>query len=170
MGFQRSINPRLKPVSKIEGLAATEPVIGLAINGKARAYPLRILMRYEIVNDELGGVPISVLFCPPCNAAMVFNRRVDNKVLDFGTTGKLRNSDLVMWDRRMESWWQSLSEAIAGSMTGAKLKALPARLESWANYKKRFPASEVLSPDGRFASMEVLLLQPLWRLRHAGKS
>ena len=79
-------------------------MIGLAINGKARAYPLRILMRHEIVNDELGGVPISVLFCPPCNAAMVFDRRVDNKVLDFGTTGKLRNSDLVMWDRRMESW------------------------------------------------------------------
>ena len=97
-------HPRFKPVSKIEGLAATEPVIGLAINGKARAYPLRILMRHEIVNDELGGVPISVLFCPPCNAAMVFDRRVDNKVLDFGTTGKLRNSDLVMWDRRMESW------------------------------------------------------------------
>ncbi|MEC8201629.1 MAG: DUF3179 domain-containing (seleno)protein [Pseudomonadota bacterium] len=75
-----------------------------------------------------------------------------------------------MWDRRTESWWQQfLSEAIAGSMTGTKLKALPARLESWANYKKRFRASEVLSPDGRFASMETLL-QPLWRLRHTGKS
>ena len=97
-------HPSFKPVSEIERLAATEPVIELAINGKARAYPLRILMRHEIVNDELGGVPISVLFYAPCNAAMVFDRRVDNKVLDFGTTGKLRNSDLVMWDRRMESW------------------------------------------------------------------
>ena len=119
-----------KPVSKIEGLAATEPVIELAINGKASAYPLRILMRYEIVNDELGGVPISVIFCPLSNAAMVFDRRVGDKVLDFGTTGKLRNLDLVMWDRRTESWWQqSRSEAIVGSMTGAKLKALPARLD-----------------------------------------
>ena len=70
-------------------LAATEPVIGLAINGPARAYPLQILMRHEIVNDELGGVPISVLFCLLCDAAMMFARRVGDKVLDFGTTGKL---------------------------------------------------------------------------------
>ena len=112
-------------------------------------------MRHEIVNDELGGVPVSVLFCPLCNAAMVFDRRVGDKVLDFGTTGKLRNSDLVIWDRRTEICWQQfLSKAIVGSMTGTKLKALPARLESWAYYKKRFPAGEVLSPDGRFASME----------------
>lgn len=154
-------NPSFKPVSEIEGLAATEPVIGLAINGKARAYPLRILMRHEIVNDELGGAPISVTFCPLCNAAMVFDRRVGDKVLDFGTTGKLRNSDLVMWDRQTESWWQQfLGEAIVGSMTGTKLKALPARLESWANYTKRFPAGEVLSPDGRFASMETYCCNP----------
>ncbi len=96
-------NPRLKPVSKIEGLAAPEPVIGLAINGKARASPLQILMRYEIVNDELGGLPISLTFGPLCNTAMVLDRRVGDKVLDFGTTGKLRNSELVMWDRQTES-------------------------------------------------------------------
>ena len=102
-GIPSIVNPRLKPVSKIEGLTATEPVFGLAINGKARAYPLRIMMRYEIVNDELGGVPISLTFCPLCNAAMVLDRRVGDKVLDFGTTGNLRNSEHVMWDRRTES-------------------------------------------------------------------
>ena len=124
-------NPRLKPVSKIEGLAATEPVIGLAINGKARAYPLRIFMRHETVNDELGGVLIPATFCLPCNATMAFDRRVGDKVLDFGTTGKLQNSDLVMSDRQSESWWQQfLGEAIVGSMTGTKLKALQARLET----------------------------------------
>ena len=62
-----------------------------------------MMMRYEIVNDELGGVPISLTFCPLCNAAMVLDRRVGDKVLDFGTTGKLRNSELVMWDRQTES-------------------------------------------------------------------
>ncbi len=145
-------DPAFKPVSEIDALGETEPVIGVSINGKAKAYPLRILMRHEIVNDELGGVPITVTFCPLCNAAMVFDRRVGDKVLDFGTTGKLRNSDLVMWDRQTESWWQQfLGEAIVGSMTGTKLKALPVRLESWRNFKKRFQKGQVLSPTGAFA-------------------
>ena len=118
-------------------------------------------MRHETVNDELGGVLIPATFCLPCNATMALDRRVGDKVLDFGTTGKLQNSDLIMSDRQSESWWQQfLGEAIVGSMTGTKLKALPARLESQANYKKRFPADEVLSPDGRFASMETYCCNP----------
>lgn len=154
-------HPAFKPVDKINALAETEPVIGLSINGEAKAYPLRILMRHEIVNDELGGVPISVTFCPLCNAAMVFDRRVGDKVLDFGTTGKLRNSDLVMWDRQTESWWQQfLGEAIVGEMTGTKLKTLPARLESWSNYKQRFPKGLVLAPTGRFATMDTYCCNP----------
>lgn len=154
-------NPAFKLVSEINELGETEPVIGVSINGKAKAYPLRILMRHEIVNDELGGMPITVTFCPLCNAAMVFDRRVGSKVLDFGTTGKLRNSDLVMWDRQTESWWQQfLGEAIVGSMTGAQLKAIPARLESWQNFKNRFPNGQVLSPTGTFATMETYCCNP----------
>ena len=92
---------------------------------------------------------------------MVFNHRVGSTFLNFGTSGKLRNSDLVMWDRQTESWRQQfLGEAIVLEMTGTRLKALPARLESWENYKKRFPNGEVLSPTGRFATMETYSCNP----------
>ena len=106
-------------------------------------------------------MPITVTFCPLCNAAMVFDRGVGDKILDFGTTGKLRNSDLIMWDRQTESWWQQfLGEAIVGSMTGMKLKALPVRLESCRNFKKRFPKGQVLIPTGAFASVETYCCNP----------
>ena len=103
-------------------MSETEPVIGLVVNGDARAYPLKILIWHEIVNDTVGGVPVTVTYCPLCNSAIVFERTVDGRVLDFGTTGKLRNSDLVMYDRQTESWWQQFSgTAIVGAMTGTKL-------------------------------------------------
>ena len=154
-------DPTFKPVSEIDELGETEPVIGVSINGQAKAYPLRILMRHKIVNDELDGVPITETFCPLCNAAMVFDHRVGDKILDFGTTGKLRNSDLIMWDRQTESWWQQfLGEAIVASMTGTKLKALPVRLESWRNFKKQFPKGQLLTPTGAFASMETYCCNP----------
>lgn len=129
-------------------LAATEPVIGLMVNGDARAYPLRILMWHEIVNDEIGGVPVTVTYCPLCNSSIVFDRRVGDRVLDFGTTGRLRNSDMVMYDRQTESWWQQfLGEAVIGALTGTRLKTLPARLESFENFKKRAPKGQVLVPN-----------------------
>ncbi|MDF1585580.1 DUF3179 domain-containing protein [Marinimicrococcus flavescens] len=139
--------PRFHPVGREEELAPQEPVIGLELGGLARAYPLRILMWHEIVNDRLGGVPVAVTYCPLCNAAIVFDRRVDGRVLDFGTTGKLRHSDLVMYDRQTESWWQQFSgEAVVGAMTGTRLAMLPARLESFASFTERAPHGEVLAP------------------------
>ena len=124
-----------------------EPVIGFGVGDDMRAYPLRVLMWHEIVNDVVGGIPVAVTFCPLCNAAMVFDRRVDGQVLDFGTTGKLRHSDLVMYDRQSESWWQQfLGEAIVGSMTGKRLKLLPARIESFAKFRARAPQGKVLVP------------------------
>ena len=124
-----------------------EPVIGFGVGDDIRAYPLRVLMWHEIVNDVVGGVPVAITFCPLCNAAMVFDRRVDGRVLDFGTTGKLRHSDLVMYDRQTESWWQQfLGEAIVGSMTGTRLKHLPARIESFAKFRARAPRGKVLVP------------------------
>lgn len=140
--------PIFKSVPQITNLKDMEAVVSFAVKGKARAYPIRILMWHEIVNDTLNGMPITVTYCPLCNAAIVFDRRLDGKVLDFGTTGKLRKSDLVMWDRQTESWWQQFTgEAIVGAMTGKKLKTLPARLESWAKFKKRHPGGEVLVPN-----------------------
>lgn len=140
-------DPKFKPVREIADLAETEPVIGLEINGDARAYPLQILIWHEIVNDTVGGEPVTITYCPLCNSALVFDRRVDGTTLDLGTTGKLRNSDLVMYDRQTESWWQQFTgRAIVGKMAGTKLKTIPARLESFAQFKTRLPKGQVLVP------------------------
>ncbi|MDH3232589.1 MAG: DUF3179 domain-containing protein [Alphaproteobacteria bacterium] len=132
-----------------KGLPDREAVIAVAINGDVRAYPLRILMWHEIVNDTVGGVPVAVTFCPLCNSAVVFDRRLDGVTLDFGTTGRLRNSDLVMYDRQTESWWQQfLGEAIVGTLTGKRLKILPVRVESFAKFKARAATGKkVLVPN-----------------------
>jgi len=139
--------PKFVLLGDVSDLAETEPVVGVTVNGAIRAYPLRILMYHEIVNDSLGGVPITVTYCPLCNSSIVFDRRLDGRVLDFGTTGKLRNSDLVMYDRQTESWWQQfLGEAIVGEMTGKMLTMLPSRLESLARFRDRAPEGTVQVP------------------------
>lgn len=141
-------SPVFKPVAEVAGIGPLEPVIGLVVGDLARAYPLRVLTWHEIVNDEIAGIPVAVTYCPLCNAAIVFDRRVGDRVLDFGTTGKLRNSDLVMYDRQTESWWQQfLGQAIVGELTGAQLTFLPARLESWERFAARHPEGEVLVPN-----------------------
>ena len=108
-------------------------------------------MSHEIVNDTLGGVPISVTYCPLCNSAIVFDRRIGDTVYDFGVSGKLRNSDLVMWDRQTESWWQQFTgEGIVGAMTGTQLTMLPVRTEAFDRFAARYPDGKVLlSPRGR---------------------
>jgi hypothetical protein len=138
--------PAFRAVAEVE-LPGNEPVIGLRLGGEARAYPMRVLMWHEIVNDEVQGRPIAVTWCPLCNTGIVFDRRLGDRVLDFGTTGKLRNSDLVMYDRQTESWWQQFTgEAIVGELTGARLAMLPARLESLAEFRARAPDGRVLVP------------------------
>jgi len=142
--------PLFRPVAAITeiDLAPTEPVIGLIMGGEARAYPLRVLVWHEIVNDKIADIPVTVTYCPLCNSAIVFDRRLDGRVLDFGTTGKLRNSDMVMYDRQTESWWQQfLGEGIVGEMTGKRLKPLPARLESFEKFRTRAPNGRVLVPN-----------------------
>jgi hypothetical protein len=90
-------------------------VILLQLGADARAYPLQILVWHEIVNDVVDGAPVLVTFCPLCNTAIAFERTVDGRVFDFGTTGRLRFSNLIMYDRQTETWWQQAnSEAIAG--------------------------------------------------------
>ncbi len=145
-------DPEFAALADVTDLAGTEPVVSISLNGDARAYPLRILIWHEIVNDTVGGVPVSVTYCPLCNSAIVFDRRVDDRLLDFGATGKLRNSDLVMYDRQTESWWQQFTGAgIVGEMTGKALEMLPARVESFALFKKRHGGGRVLIPnDARF--------------------
>lgn len=141
-------DPVFLPVAEAAGLDDQEPVMSVVIDGAARAYPLRIMIWHEIVNDTLAGRPIAVTYCPLCNAAIVFDRTVEGTVTSFGTTGKLRNSDLIMYDRETESWWQQFTgEAITGGRTGATLEMIPSRLESWQSFRERFPTAEVLAPN-----------------------
>jgi hypothetical protein len=140
--------PRFVPLVEATDLQPEEAVISLVVAGEARAYPLRILMWHEIVNDVVAGVPVAVTYCPLCNTSIVFDRRLDGRILDFGTTGKLRHSDLVMYDRQTESWWQQFGgDAIVGELTGRSLEMLPSRLESFASFRERAPAGRVLIPD-----------------------
>ena len=130
-----------------KSVADNEPVISLAIAGDARAYPVRILIWHEIVNDTVGGLPVVVTYCPLCNSSLVFERSLADRVFDFGTTGLLRNSDLVMYDRQTESWWQQFTgEAIVGALTGRSLRLVPSRLESMRQFRQRFPDGRVLIP------------------------
>jgi len=129
-------------------LAPHDPVVSLEIGEDARAYPLEILTWHEIVNDVVDGVPVAVTYCPLCNSAPVFDRRMNGQWLEFGTTGKLKDSNLIMYDRKTESWWQQFTgEAIVGEFTGQKLDLIPARLESWADFKSRHPNGRVLVPN-----------------------
>ena len=141
-------DPKFVPLAEATDLADTEPVIAVRIGDDARAYPLRVLIWHEIVNDTVGGTPVSVTYCPLCNSAIVFDRRLDGRVLDFGTTGKLRRSDLVMYDRQTESWWQQFTgTGIVGELNGRMLKILPARVESFALFKQRHADGRVLVPS-----------------------
>ena len=141
-------DPQFIPVGEENRLGPKEPVMAIEIDGDARAYPLRILTWHEIVNDTVGGKPVAVTYCPLCNSGVVFDRRLDGKLLEFGTSGKLRNSDLVMYDRQTETWWQQFTgRGIVGALAGKRLTILPARLESITDFRKRHPDGKVLVPN-----------------------
>jgi Protein of unknown function (DUF3179) len=144
-------DPHFTPPKAVDWLEDREPVILVEVGGETRGYPLQILIWHEIVNDEVAGVPVAVTFCPLCNTAIVFDRRVRGDALTFGTTGRLRDSDLVMYDRETESWWQQFcGEAIVGELTGAELEQLPARIVSWKELRNEHPDALVLDRDTGF--------------------
>jgi hypothetical protein len=144
--------PRYTRAGDVDFLADREPVILVEADGDSRAFPLQILTWHEIVNAQIGDTPVAVTFCPLCNTAIAFDRRVDGDILDFGTTGKLRDSDLVMYDRQTESWWQQFSgEALVGELAGKKLRQVPARMMSWREFRRDHPEGLVLNRDTGFA-------------------
>ncbi len=129
-------------------LADEEPVIFLTLEGDARAYPLQVLVWHEIVNDIVASQPVAITYCPLCNSALVFERTLNNEVLEFGTSGNLRQADLIMFDRQTESWWQQFTgEAIVGTMTGQRLSLLPSSIISYGDFKAQFPDGKILFPD-----------------------
>ena len=132
-------------------LQGSDLVMGLSINGDTRAYPLQILVWHEIVNDIVGNTPVAVTYCPLCFTSQVFLRDIDGQIVQFGTSGKLYNSNLVMYDRTSNSLWsQALGEGIVGKYAGKKLEKIPFELAYWDDWKKLYPDSKVLSIDTGF--------------------
>ncbi len=146
-GIPALSDPQFVRVGDEGRIGDREPVVTVEIAGAApRAYPIRYLTWHEIVNDTVGDTPLAVTFCPLCNSALTFDRRAAGKTLTFGVSGKLRNSDMVMYDRETQSWWQqAVGTGIVGEMTGVRLKAVPTWMESWAQFKARHPDGLVMA-------------------------
>lgn len=143
--------PTFVPVKRASWLAKKELVIAFEQNGVARAYPLQILMWHELVNDVVNQVPILVSYCPLCNSAIVFDRRVDGATFEFGVSGMLRNSDMVMFDRQTDSLWQQITgEALVGAHTGRQLKMLSAQVVPFEEFARAYPEGMVLSRETGF--------------------
>jgi hypothetical protein len=142
-------HPKLQSVTEADRwLEDKEPVVRVRVGADVRAYPIQILMWHELVNDVVGKQPLLISFCPLCNTAIVFERRLGAKVLDFGTTGRLRHSNLIMYDRQTESWWQQATgEAIVGEHLGAQLRFQPGELVAWKDFREAHPDGRVLSRD-----------------------
>ncbi|QTN35405.1 DUF3179 domain-containing protein [Cognatishimia activa] len=140
-------DPVMVPIKEGAQIGEREPVITVEIEGELpRAYPIRYLTWHEIVNDQVGDLPIAVTFCPLCNSGITFDRRVGDGVLSFGVSGKLRNSDMVMYDRETESWWQqAIGTGIVGEMNGVELTTLPTWMESWRQFAERNPDGLVMA-------------------------
>ncbi len=139
-------DPEFAEIPSIDWLEDQEPVIMLGVDDEWRAYPIQILIWHEIVNDTIAGVPVTVTFCPLCHTAIAFDRTVDGQVLDFAVSGNLRHSDLVMYDRQTESWWQQATgRGIVGEFSGTALEFLPSQLVSWAQFKELHPDGAVLT-------------------------
>ena len=141
---------RFAPVAAVD-YAANLPVAVLRVGGSARGYPVHVLTLHEIVNDTVAGAPVAVSFCPLCHTALAFDRRVDGATLDFGVSGNLRHSDLIMWDRQTETWWQQATgEGIVGRHAGARLRALPVSVLAFGDFRRAFPDADVLTEDTGF--------------------
>ncbi len=144
-------NPRFQRTADVAWVDDTEQVLVVEVGGEARAYPVQVLTHHEIVNDTIAGVPVAVTYCPLCGSGIAFDRRVADRTLSFGTSGRLYQSDLVMYDRQTESLWPQIEgAAVAGALTGTELTVLPASMLSWAQWREAHPDGQVLSRQTGF--------------------
>jgi hypothetical protein len=138
----------ITPKEADQWLGLKEPVLAVSVGDDARAYPLQILIWHEIVNDTVGGRPVAVTYCPLCNSGIVFDRMIRGKVYDFGTSGRLYKSDLVMYDRQTHSLWAQMEgRAIVGDLAGATLAVLPSNTLAYGAWKEFYPHGKVLSKE-----------------------
>ena len=147
--------PRFLNTRDVDFLADNEPVLALEIDGDARAYPVQILTWHEIVNDTVAGIPVSVTYCPLCNSALAYDRRVTvdgaDMIVDFGTSGLLLNSSLVMYDRQTETLWSHFTgQAVLGELTGIELDDWVLSTVAWSTWRDANPEGLVLSTDTGF--------------------
>ena len=141
-------NPKFVPASKVDFLQDDDIVIGIVRGEKARAYPTRILIWHEIVNDIIAGDAIVVTYCPLCGTAMVFARNIEGKQYTFGVSGLLYQSDVLMYDRETESLWSQLAmKAVSGTQVGKQLDWLNSEHLDWKTWQQKYPRGEVLSID-----------------------
>ncbi len=143
--------PKFQPASSVDWLFNVEPILSIEVNGEVRGYPIQIMTWHEIVNDTIAGVPVTISYCPLCNSALAYDRRVGDRIFDFGTSGKLFNSSLVMYDRQTESLWTHFEgKAVVGSLTGERLTTLPIAMTSWERFRDAHPDALVLSRSTGF--------------------
>ncbi len=141
-------NPVFANIENSQFMSDSDTVIGLEINGESKAYPLFILVWHEIVNDKVGETPVSVTYCPLCYTSQVFERIINGQEVEFGTSGKLYNSNLLMYDRFTESYWsQALGMAVKGELTGHQLDLVPFDVITWGDWKALHPDTLVLTTD-----------------------
>jgi hypothetical protein len=145
-------NPKFVSVVKAEHMQANDRILGIEINGISKAYPIGILNWHEIVNDKIKGQHFAVTYCPLCGTGVAFESSVSGNNLDFGVSGLLYNSDVLLYDRQTESLWsQILSKAVTGEYKGIKLKRLPIEHTSWADWARQHPDTLVLSHKTGYA-------------------
>ncbi|VAX21014.1 hypothetical protein MNBD_NITROSPINAE02-477 [hydrothermal vent metagenome] len=147
-GIPAILNPEFVPADKADYLKDDERVLGLYIDGIAKAYPVRIMNWHELVNDKFGKTPALISFCPLCGTGMAFERTFDGKEHSFGVSGLLYQSDLLFYDHQTDSLWSQIEgEAVTGKLTGTKLKALPAYNTTWGYWKKKHPDTLALTTN-----------------------
>jgi hypothetical protein len=149
-GIPALSNPKLIAAHEARYLQPEDRVVGVAIGTAARAYPLRILDYHEVVNDRIGEVPFAVTYCPLCDSTVVFDRRTKIGEREFGVSGLLFNSNVLIYDRggKPESLWsQLMAEGVSGPAARLPLKTLPVELTTWQDWVSRHPQTTVLSPD-----------------------
>jgi len=130
-----------KEAGETEGLA-------VSINGDARFYPYTVLVWHEIVNDIVGGVPIAATFCPLCGSGIVFGRTLETGLVNFGVSGFLWESNLLMYDSATETLWsQAKGEAVIGEQTGIKLSVIDSDLITFDSFVAKYPDGKVLSRE-----------------------
>lgn len=130
---------------------STERIMGVNLNGVAKAYPIKILELHEIVNDQFNGTALTITFCPLCGSGMVFSALVQDRTLSFGVSGLIYNSDMLLYDRSTNSLWSQLMKtAVTGPLKGEKLVQVPAQYTTWGSWLEQYPDSLLLSRDTGF--------------------